>query len=78
MYVRVTVIPNAKRERVTETGPERFEMEVREPAARNLANARVRALLASRYTVGSSAVRLISGHRSPRKIFDVDISHDNS
>ncbi len=73
MYVRVRVTPKAKREIVEKTGELTFEMTVKEPAERNLANQRIRELLADQYQVGVKAVRIVSGHHSGSKIFDVTL-----
>ncbi|MCI0597659.1 DUF167 domain-containing protein [Candidatus Parcubacteria bacterium] len=71
-YVRVDARPSAKRESIIETDAKTYTISVREPAERNLANIRVRELLAERLGVPVGKVRMISGHRSPHKIFDVD------
>ncbi len=72
MYIKVSVVPGAKKERVTNTGEHRYHIEVREPAARNLANKRVLELIAREYHVRTKDVRLISGHRSPTKVISLD------
>lgn len=72
-YVRVTVTPAAKRERFAATSETEFEVAVKEPAERNLANRRVQALIAEYFGVPHGKVRLISGHRSSRKIFTVEM-----
>ena len=72
MYVRVAVIPGAKKEKVTRESDTRFEMQVKEPAERNLANRRVKTLLAEHLNVQEGKIRLVTGHRSPVKMFDVD------
>lgn len=73
MYVRVHAMPGAKKERILQKGEAEFEVSVREPAERNLANHRVREMIADVYGVNPRTVRLISGHRSPTKIFDVEV-----
>lgn len=75
MYIRVTVTPNAKKESFApEKGKEnRFLASVREKAERNMANERVRELVAAYFSIPAGKVRLISGHRSPRKMFSVDM-----
>lgn len=72
MYVQVTVTASAKKEVVTTVSPTRYDIRVKEPAERNLANRRVATLLAEACGVPPRAVKLISGHRSPRKIFSID------
>ncbi len=71
MYVRVEVKPNAKRESVMHIDDKTLSIAVKEPAERNLANMRVRELVAEEFSVPVAKVKMISGHRSPRKIFDI-------
>lgn len=76
MYVRVRVEPGVKREKVEKLDDLRYRISVREPAERNLANQRVKELLCEAYKVTSGQVRLITGHRSQNKIFDIDFKHN--
>ncbi len=71
MYVRAAVYPGSKKESVTKLGDHRFEVKVKEPAERNLANVRVRELLAEVYKVEQKQVRMVSGHQNSRKIFSI-------
>ena len=71
MYVRVQVKPSSKKESVIRTDDKTFSIAVKEPAERNLANNRVRSILANEFSVSIAKIQLISGHRSPRKIFDI-------
>ena len=70
MYIKITVIPNAKKE-IVKREDDTFTISVKEPAKQNLANKRVREIIASEYNIPIGGVRLISGHRSPHKIIDV-------
>lgn len=70
-YVRVQVKPDARKESVIQTDEKTYSVSVKEPAKQGLANDRVRELLAEELGVKIQKVRLISGHRSPRKIFDI-------
>ena len=72
MYIRVKVAPGAKKEQVERTADNEFEISVKEPAERNLANKRVQELIARELSVDVKKVRIISGHHSPRKIFSVE------
>ncbi len=74
MYVRVTVTPEAKRERLEVINEREFEISVREPALRNLANRRVVQIVAEHFAVPAGAVKIISGHRSPKKVLSVEVS----
>ena len=71
MYVRVNATPEAKKEHVERLASDRYAISVREPAERNLANGRIRELLARELGVLEGAVKLVSGHRSRHKIFSV-------
>lgn len=73
VYVRIHVEPGARRERFEKRGEREFGASVREPAERNLANRRVVALVAAHFGVPPRKARLVSGHRSPTKIVDVEL-----
>lgn len=73
MYVKVIVKPSARKEKVEKTGEQSFSIAVREPAERNLANQRIREILADEYAITVNMVRLVTGHRSRGKIFEVTI-----
>lgn len=73
MYVKVQVQAGMRKEKVEQTGEHTFAMTVKEPASRNLANKRIRTILANWYTVPEGNVRIVTGHRSPGKIFDVTL-----
>lgn len=73
MYCKVKVIPGAKKESFVKKSEDHFNASVRELAERNLANNRVLELVAYHFGVVKGKVRLVSGHRSPSKIFRVDI-----
>jgi uncharacterized protein YggU (UPF0235/DUF167 family) len=72
MHVKVRVYAGRKREGFTTTSENRFEISVKEPAEQNLANRRVAELVARHFKVSPKKVHLMSGHRSPSKIFSVD------
>lgn len=73
MYVKVRVTAGAKREVLRKKSDDHLEVSVIEPAERNLANRRVALIVAAHYGVPVGKVRIISGHRSPSKIFSVDV-----
>ena len=70
MYLKVVITPSARREKVTEDG-KALRIEVREPAERNLANTRVREIVAERLGVSVKQVRIINGHNSRSKLLSV-------
>ncbi len=73
MYIRVKVTPGAKKESfVPEEGKDNYFLaHVREKAERNMANARVRELVAEYFGVPTTKTRVISGHRSRSKILSI-------
>ncbi|MEK7479817.1 MAG: DUF167 domain-containing protein [Patescibacteria group bacterium] len=71
MLVKVRVTPSARREVVSVREPDILEISVREEAAGNAANTRVRELVAMHYKVPLKAVRLVTGARSTSKKFNV-------
>lgn len=72
MYISVTVVAGAKVEKVEALPKGRLKVWVKAPAERNLANKRVRELVARQLQMPLAKVRLLSGHTSPSKIFSVD------
>ena len=72
MYIRVHALPNAKKERVLRASDTEFTIAVREPAERNLANARIREVLAMELGLPLGKVRILTGHHSPSKLFVID------
>ncbi len=71
MYIKVEVNPGAKKEKLEKLGNDSFFITVREKAERNLANRKVLLLLATYFGLPVNKLRLISGHRSRRKIISV-------
>ncbi len=70
MYLKVSASPRSKREEVAEKGSTLL-IKVREPAERNRANTRVREIVAERYGVPVSQVRIVNGHHSSSKLLSV-------
>ena len=71
MYVKVRVTAGMRKEKVEKTGDHTFQMVIKEPAERNLANKRIRTILANWYTVPEGNVRIVTGYHSQSKIYDV-------
>ena len=67
--IKVKTFPSAKKERfiITKEGSDMFEIYIREPAQNNMANYRVRELIARHFKVTLQDVRIIAGHHSPKK-----------
>ncbi len=67
-YYKVRAHPGAKEDRLVEKGPGSFEVWVRAPAERGLANAAVIRLVAARLGVEAKRLRLAKGAASPSKL----------
>ena len=72
IYVKVHVKPGAKKEKVEQTRFDHFDISVKEEAKNNMANTRVREIIAQWFEVPTGKVRIISGHHSASKILSVD------
>lgn len=73
MRVEAFVTPGARKERVVVRRPGTLEITVREKAERNEANTRVRQIVADTCAVPPSRVRMMSGARSHKKVFIIDV-----
>lgn len=72
MYIKVRVLVGAKKEIITKKSDNSYAISVKFPAERNLANNRIREIIASIYKVNQKSVRIISGHHSPSKILSIN------
>jgi uncharacterized protein (TIGR00251 family) len=73
MYIKLKVQAGAKKEKFVKKAKDHFDVSVKEPAERGLANARVIELVREYFQVYNSDVRIVSGHHSPGKIISLDI-----
>jgi uncharacterized protein YggU (UPF0235/DUF167 family) len=73
MYITVSVRAGVKKESMEQISDSRFKISVKEPAERNLANGRVRALIAAHFKIASARVRILGGHHATSKFLSVDI-----
>jgi len=71
MYIKVRVTAGAKKELFEEKGKDHFAVQVKEKAERNMANTRVRELVAEHYNISPKQVRIISGHTTQSKILSI-------
>lgn len=70
MYVKIEAHPGARKEMVVEKN-QTLLISVREPAAGNRANDRIRELVALHYRVPLGKVRILTGHHSRSKMVSV-------
>jgi uncharacterized protein (TIGR00251 family) len=71
-HVSVRVVASAKREKVEELKNGRLNISVKEPAEQNRANRRTLELVAEYFGAAKNKVHIISGHKSPAKVFSVE------
>ena len=76
IIVSVHAFAGAKKEKVIKVKNSDFEIYVKEPAQNNLANKRLRYLLAVEYGVSIKDVKILTGHKSPKKKFVLHLIHD--
>ena len=74
MYIKVKVTAGAKKEKFVKKTKDHFDVSVKEPAERNLANKKVVELVRDYFKVYNGEVRIVSGHHSPSKIINIDIN----
>ena len=72
MYVVARVYPACRKEVVRKISPDTYEIMVREPAQGNRANRRVQAIIADMYDTPIADLKLLIGHRSPKKVFVIN------
>ena len=68
-YLKVKAHAGEKKEKHLQKTPDSFEIWVKAPAERGLANAAVRAALAAHLGVAENKLSLVKGATSPAKIF---------
>lgn len=68
-YIKVKVHADEKKEKLVQKSADSFEIWVKAPAERGLANAAVRVALAARLGVAENKLSLVKGATSPAKIF---------
>ena len=68
VYIHVYATPGAKREKVEREG-DSFTIAVKEPAEKNLANKRIREIIASELDIPTNKAKLLRGHRAQKKMF---------
>lgn len=78
MYIKVYATPANRKELIEKENDTTYRIKVKEPALRNLANGRIRELLSDIHSLSKEKVRLVSGHRSSVKVFDVDVLLDKT
>ncbi|OGR45438.1 MAG: hypothetical protein A2X28_11050 [Elusimicrobia bacterium GWA2_56_46] len=71
MFYKLKVHAGAKRDKLLRKGPDSFELWIKAPAERGLANAAAVRLLAAEIKIEPKRILLIKGAQSPAKIVKV-------
>ncbi|MFA6433216.1 MAG: DUF167 domain-containing protein [Elusimicrobiales bacterium] len=71
MFYKLKVHPGSKANKIIKKGPDSFELWVKAPAERGLANSSAIALLAAEIKTEPKRILLIKGAQSPAKIVKV-------
>ena len=71
MYLKVKVVTDTRRDEIEKISDDRFKISVRASAKRNLANTRVRELVADYLKIPLAKTRIVRGHHSSNKILSV-------
>lgn len=70
MYIKVKIRAGTKKEVITQTTEDHYDISLKEKAVNNRANDRLLEIMHERYP--DSIIRIISGHHSPSKILSID------
>lgn len=70
MYLKVSAHPNSRKESITKTAEDAYEIAVREPAEKGRANRRIMEMLRNIYP--RKKVIIVVGHHSERKVVSID------
>lgn len=71
MYIKVKAHAGSKKNLLLQKGPDSYEIRVKAPAERGLANEAIRAMLAAHLGIDPKKLRLIKGATTPAKIFEI-------
>lgn len=70
MYIKIRVKTKQRKQEVTRTSHDHFEISVKEKPENNNANDKILEIIRNEYP--DSIVRIISGHHSPNKILSIE------
>lgn len=71
MYIQARVYPQSKKSSLETSDGIYFTVRVKEEAKGNQANRKVTELIAEYFHVPQTAVRIVNGHRSPKKLLSI-------
>lgn len=71
MYIKVKVVPRAKKSEIIKLDKDYLKVKVLSPAIKNKANKEMMELLADYYGVNKSAVKIIRGEHFREKLIEI-------
>ena len=71
MLIKAKVITDSKSDKIVKKSNDHFEISVKDPKERGLANKKVLELV-KKYFKGYNKIRIVSGHHSPSKIISLE------
>lgn len=71
MLIHVKIKPDSKVDKIVQKNDTSFIVHVKEPAEDNRANKRMIELVADKFGIVKSKVRIVTGHHQPSKILDI-------
>ena len=71
MLIHVKIKPDSKEDKIVQKNETSFIVHVKEPAEENRANKKMVELMAEKFKVVKSKVRIVTGHHQPSKILDI-------
>lgn len=71
MLVHVKIKPDSKEDKIVQKNDTSFIVYVKDPAEENRANKKLIELMAGRFKIVKSKVRIVTGHHHPSKILDI-------
>lgn len=71
MLIHVKIKPDSKEDKIIQKNDTSFIVHVKEPAEDNKANKRLIEMLAIKFNVIRSSIKIVTGHHSPSKILDI-------
>ncbi len=71
MLIHVKIKPDSKEDKIVEKNETSFIVYVKEPAEDNRANKRLIELMAEKFNIIKSKIKIVTGHHAPSKILDI-------
>lgn len=71
-HIKVKVYPDQTKEEIVKNADDSYDLYIREPAKKGMANRRVLSILNEQITPKPKKIKIVSGHISPSKIIEVE------